>query len=274
MFFYGLNTEIFEKTSCYNCTAILMAVQENKEIAVLGLSDEVLEQACSRLESLGMLPAVLVDSKSALSDKKAKKKAELEQLFEQFWVSYGRVGVKSKAKTQFLKLSVKDRELLNQNLPKYLQSTTNGDQIKYRKYAEAYLRNRMFDPENYKINETPAQKPAYTNPKVQNIQSKTVTFGQNESENRLLALLQANGFAVLPTGQTARSEQEIKEYFIKEKEYAQTLRSQVKAQLGCDLNDQRIMIGGAFHNLFINIKNNLQQQFFGQFNSSPAQPQG
>lgn len=262
MFFYGLNTEFFEKTSCYNCTAILMAVQENKEIAVLGLSDEVLEQACSRLESLGMLPAVLVDSKSALSDKKAKKKAELEQLFEQFWVSYGRVGVKAKAKTQFMKLSAKDRVLLEQNLPQYLQHTAN--KITYRKHADGYLRNRMFDPENFKINDDVANaKGSHISPKVQNIQSKTVTFGQNESENRLLALLQKNGFVVLPTGQTARSEQEIKGYFIREKEYAQTLRSQVKAQLQCDLNDPRIAIGGVYHNLFIDIKNNLQQQFFG-----------
>ena len=71
--------------------------------------------------------------------------SEDENLIETFWILYEKRGSKRLAKEQFKKLTVREIKQLFESTPDYIKSRP---EIKYRKHAERYLRDRDFENTN------------------------------------------------------------------------------------------------------------------------------
>ena len=69
--------------------------------------------------------------------RKVKEPTARENLFEEFWVAYGRKGNKRRSKTLFLKLKDEQVVEIQNNLPAYLFNTKEN--LKFRKDAQVYL---------------------------------------------------------------------------------------------------------------------------------------
>jgi len=69
--------------------------------------------------------------------RKVKEPTARENLFEEFWIAYGRKGNKKKSKALFLKLKDEQVVEIQNNLPAYLFNTKEN--LKFRKDAQVYL---------------------------------------------------------------------------------------------------------------------------------------
>ena len=73
----------------------------------------------------------------AKSEKPKKVNTARENLFEEFWIAYGRKGNKKRSKVLFLKLKDEQVVEIQNNLPAYLFNTKEN--LKFRKDAQVYL---------------------------------------------------------------------------------------------------------------------------------------
>lgn len=71
--------------------------------------------------------------------------------FDAIWNEYGRRGSKKKGLERYLKLSDKDRDMIKNHYPSYVASR----ELKYRKYIEAYISDRLFESE---VEHTPTKE--------------------------------------------------------------------------------------------------------------------
>lgn len=220
--------KIFKETGCFNCTAILVAKQLGVKKSDLGLKKEILEQATNRLLSLGLIDDEL-------------SKIQLE--FEAFWEAYGKVGVKKNAFSAFKKLSSNDKKLVMNNVKAYVASTPD---IRYRKHAQGYLNQRMFDPKNFKIQG-----------------STTEPANINESRlNALLHELSVTGVVKDYKGNALTTEIAVRQFFEREKHFRLALQEMVSQKFGCTLLDPRLKRDGDYFLVFEREKRALIDKYF------------
>lgn len=80
---------------------------------------------------------------------------ELSEKFEKFWKFYAK-GSKKASREKFMKLSEKDLELIRIHLPAYFKA---NPEVKFRKDAERYLSNRLWENGDIEVLDKKAELP-------------------------------------------------------------------------------------------------------------------